>query len=184
MITGCRSRRSSTAFERSAATTPNDSNVPWQPAAPTPGGSSRARYRGSVPPGLVRPRLACRREPGRPGSSKASCRSSANSGAMPSCCWSSKTCTGRTGRPASSSDTSSTCLRDERVCLVLTYRSDDLHRRHPLAPVLVDIARSPRVETMSLDRLGLDDTGALVRAISGQDPDPDLVSRRLRAVGW
>ena len=67
-------------------------------------------------------------------------------------------------------------LRGERVCLVLTYRSDDLHRRHPLAPVLVDLARSPRVETMTLARLGLEDTGALVRAIAGRDPAPDRVT--------
>ena len=69
-------------------------------------------------------------------------------------------------------------LRGERVCLVLTYRSDDLHRRHPLAPILVDLARSPRVETMTLSRLGLEDTGALVRAITG----PDVGSERVGAV--
>jgi DNA-binding CsgD family transcriptional regulator/tetratricopeptide (TPR) repeat protein len=58
-------------------------------------------------------------------------------------------------------------LRDERICMVLSYRSDDLHRRHPLMPVLADLARSPRVETLSVGRLGRDDTVALVASITG-----------------
>ena len=28
------------------------------------------------------------------------------------------------------------------VCLLLSYRSDDLHRRHPLRPILTELARS------------------------------------------
>ena len=35
-------------------------------------------------------------------------------------------------------------LRDVRVTLVLTYRSDELHRRHPLLPFLAELDRSGR----------------------------------------
>ena len=69
-------------------------------------------------------------------------------------------------------------MRGERVCLVLTYRSDDLHRRHPLLAVLAEVMRSPRVETMTLGRLGLDDTVALVHSISDGDGDATAVYER------
>ncbi|TDD88157.1 LuxR family transcriptional regulator [Actinomadura darangshiensis] len=36
-------------------------------------------------------------------------------------------------------------LQRERVCLVGTYRSDDLHRRHPLRPVVAELLRLPNV---------------------------------------
>ncbi|GIH24035.1 LuxR family transcriptional regulator [Acrocarpospora phusangensis] len=36
-------------------------------------------------------------------------------------------------------------LQRERVCLVGTYRTDDLHRRHPLRPVLAELQRLPLV---------------------------------------
>nr|BFE86963.1 hypothetical protein GCM10020093_095640 [Planobispora longispora] len=34
-------------------------------------------------------------------------------------------------------------LQTERVCLVGTYRTDDLHRRHPLRRVLAELKRLP-----------------------------------------
>jgi DNA-binding CsgD family transcriptional regulator/tetratricopeptide (TPR) repeat protein len=64
-------------------------------------------------------------------------------------------------------------LRREQVCLVLSYRTDDLHRRHPLSPLLADIARSPRVEAWSLERLDLDSTMALAGALTGRTPEPE-----------
>uniref|UniRef100_UPI001F5F36F3 ATP-binding protein n=1 Tax=Actinomadura roseirufa TaxID=2094049 RepID=UPI001F5F36F3 len=36
-------------------------------------------------------------------------------------------------------------LQRERVCLIGTYRSDDLHRRHPLRPVVAELLRLPNV---------------------------------------
>ncbi|WP_448062025.1 ATP-binding protein [Cellulomonas hominis] len=41
-------------------------------------------------------------------------------------------------------------LRNEHVLLVASYRADDLHRRHPLRPVLAEMARHPRVERIEL----------------------------------
>ncbi|WP_454042084.1 helix-turn-helix transcriptional regulator [Cellulosimicrobium sp. Marseille-Q8652] len=41
-------------------------------------------------------------------------------------------------------------LRAEHVVVVASYRSDDLHRRHPLRPVLAELRRHPRVEHVDL----------------------------------
>ncbi len=45
-------------------------------------------------------------------------------------------------------------LHRERVALIGTYRSDDLHRRHPLRPVVAELARLPSVITVELGPLG------------------------------
>ncbi len=45
-------------------------------------------------------------------------------------------------------------LRDASVAFVLTYRGDELHRRHPLRPLIADLERSPLVEHVEL--AGLD----------------------------
>src|SRR6478735_3082277 len=44
-------------------------------------------------------------------------------------------------------------LRDERVAVLLTYRSDDVHRRHPLQPFLAEVTRHPLVHRLFLDPL-------------------------------
>jgi len=44
-------------------------------------------------------------------------------------------------------------LRTERVALVGTYRTDDLHRRHPLRPVVAELQRLPTVTLMPLGPL-------------------------------
>jgi len=44
-------------------------------------------------------------------------------------------------------------LHRERVALIGTYRSDDLHRRHPLRPVVAELQRLPSVITISLGPL-------------------------------
>ncbi len=36
-------------------------------------------------------------------------------------------------------------LHRERVALIGTYRTDDLHRRHPLRPVVAELQRLPGV---------------------------------------
>ncbi|MFG1821370.1 AAA family ATPase [Microbispora bryophytorum] len=48
-------------------------------------------------------------------------------------------------------------LQRERVCLVGTYRTDDLHRRHPLRPVLAELRRLPLVTSVEVPPLGDDD---------------------------
>lgn len=44
-------------------------------------------------------------------------------------------------------------LHRERVALIGTYRSDDLHRRHPLRPVVAELQRLPSVITVDLGPL-------------------------------
>jgi DNA-binding CsgD family transcriptional regulator len=45
-------------------------------------------------------------------------------------------------------------LRTERVALVGTYRTDDLHRRHPLRPLAAELQRLPSVTPIRLGPLG------------------------------
>ncbi|MEV6154874.1 AAA family ATPase [Nonomuraea sp. NPDC052129] len=44
-------------------------------------------------------------------------------------------------------------VQSERVCVVGTYRTDDLHRRHPLRPVLAELKRLPSVTHLELGPL-------------------------------
>jgi hypothetical protein len=53
------------------------------------------------------------------------------------------------------------------VALVLTYRSDELHRRHPLRPFLAELERGGRVERLELGRLGRRELGELLAGILG-----------------
>jgi DNA-binding CsgD family transcriptional regulator/tetratricopeptide (TPR) repeat protein len=62
-------------------------------------------------------------------------------------------------------------LRDERVLLVLTVRSDDLFRRHPLVPWLAEVARSGRTRRVDLSRLDPTSTARLVAAMTRAAPD-------------
>ncbi len=41
-------------------------------------------------------------------------------------------------------------LSDERLLVVGTFRTDDLHRRHPLRPLLAELVRLPRVERVDV----------------------------------
>ena len=41
-------------------------------------------------------------------------------------------------------------LSDERLAVVATYRSDDLHRRHPLRALLAELVRLPAVERLDV----------------------------------
>jgi predicted ATPase len=61
------------------------------------------------------------------------------------------------------------------VLFLATYRDTDVDRRHPLAEVLADFRREPRVSRLSL--AGLDETGlgALLRDRAGHDAPPDFV---------
>ncbi|TFV63114.1 UNVERIFIED_ORG: LuxR family transcriptional regulator [Bacillus sp. AZ43] len=72
---------------------------------------------------------------------------------------------------------------DEPVTVVASYRSDDLHRRHPLRPLLAELVRLPGVERLDLAPLPEADVSALVRrlvAASGTLSDSaveDVVAR-------
>ena len=68
-------------------------------------------------------------------------------------------------------------LRTERLLLAMTFRSDELHRRHPLLPWLAELERAGGIERVDLHRLELEETRDLVAAIAGSEPGAELVSR-------
>ena len=53
---------------------------------------------------------------------------------------------------------------DQRLAIIGSYRSDDLHRRHPLRPWLAELARVDVVDRVVLSPLADPDVAALVRA--------------------
>jgi DNA-binding CsgD family transcriptional regulator/tetratricopeptide (TPR) repeat protein len=71
-------------------------------------------------------------------------------------------------------------LAEEPVVLVASYRSDDLHRRHPLRPLLAELVRLPVVERLELAPLPDAAVGQLVRDLAAGVPDrtvEDVVAR-------
>jgi AAA ATPase domain len=62
------------------------------------------------------------------------------------------------------------------VLIVVTYRSDELHRAHPLRPLLAELDRVGWVTRMDLGRLSRQDTGQLVAQIIGRQPGDDLLT--------
>jgi DNA-binding CsgD family transcriptional regulator len=65
-------------------------------------------------------------------------------------------------------------IRNQRtidgLLIVVTYRSDELTRSHPLRPVLAELGRLPWVTRIELDRLTRADTDELVARITGHEP--------------
>jgi DNA-binding CsgD family transcriptional regulator len=64
-------------------------------------------------------------------------------------------------------------LREERVAVLASYRADDLHRRHPLVPLVAELSRLAGVEHLVLQPLGDEAVRRHVRSL-GELPD-DLV---------
>ena len=56
-------------------------------------------------------------------------------------------------------------FRAESIVVVATYRSDELHRRHPLVPWLAEIGRLPMVDRLELRRFDRAQLLAQLRAI-------------------
>jgi DNA-binding CsgD family transcriptional regulator/tetratricopeptide (TPR) repeat protein len=68
-------------------------------------------------------------------------------------------------------------LRHGRLLLVMTYRSDELHRRHPLRPFLAELDRGRRVERLELARFGPAEVAAQLAGIQGAPPPAGLAER-------
>jgi DNA-binding CsgD family transcriptional regulator/tetratricopeptide (TPR) repeat protein len=68
-------------------------------------------------------------------------------------------------------------IRNQRtiggLLIVVTYRSDDLHRTHPLRPMLAELGRVDWVRRIELGRLNRADTDELVARITGSEPRED-----------
>lgn len=54
---------------------------------------------------------------------------------------------------------------DQRLTIIASYRTDDLHRRHPLRPWLAELARVEVVDRLVLTPMADPDVAALVRAV-------------------
>lgn len=69
-------------------------------------------------------------------------------------------------------------LRTEHLLIVASYRTDDLHRRHPLRPVLAELARHARVERLDLPPFTDAELREFTTAIAGH-PLPEEQLRRV-----
>ncbi|WP_084729574.1 helix-turn-helix transcriptional regulator [Streptacidiphilus neutrinimicus] len=69
-------------------------------------------------------------------------------------------------------------LHRARLVLLATYRSDDLHRRHPVRPYLAELERLRTVQRLELPRLGRREVGRqLTGILSPSRPSPELVGQ-------
>jgi DNA-binding CsgD family transcriptional regulator/tetratricopeptide (TPR) repeat protein len=68
-------------------------------------------------------------------------------------------------------------MRQEQVCVILTYRADELHRRHPLRPLLSDLERLERARRIQLSPFDRAELGEALADILGAEPDAALLNR-------
>ena len=68
-----------------------------------------------------------------------------------------------------------TALRSGRVLVVATFRSDELHRRHPLRGLLGELARNRRVQRLELARFTRAELAEQLAGLLGADPPTRLV---------
>ncbi len=71
----------------------------------------------------------------------------------------------------------------EALCLVVTYRSDELHRRHPLRPLLAELERGAGVERIALERFSEAEVAAQLTGILEHPPAPQLAARLYERAG-
>jgi DNA-binding CsgD family transcriptional regulator/tetratricopeptide (TPR) repeat protein len=74
-------------------------------------------------------------------------------------------------------------LRDDRILLIATVRTDELEPRHAFQAYFAELERGDRVERLDLSRLGRDDLGRLLADELGQTPDEDLLDRTFERTG-
>ena len=89
--------------------------------------------------------------------------------ASAACCSSSRTSTGPTRRTRELLDHIARRLTNTRSLVLVTYRSDELDRRHPLAPLLQTWRRSRVAELVTLSPLGETEIAEMIAAILDQD---------------
>lgn len=66
-------------------------------------------------------------------------------------------------------------LRDGRLVVIGTYRADDVHRRHPLRPLLAELDRLRTVRRVELDRFSRAEVGRQLTGILAAAPEAELV---------
>jgi DNA-binding CsgD family transcriptional regulator/tetratricopeptide (TPR) repeat protein len=63
------------------------------------------------------------------------------------------------------------------MLLIATYRTDELHRGHPLRPFLAELDRVRGVRRLEVDRLDRAGTAAMLAALLDDEPEPRTVDR-------
>jgi DNA-binding CsgD family transcriptional regulator/tetratricopeptide (TPR) repeat protein len=63
------------------------------------------------------------------------------------------------------------------LLLIFTYRSDDIHRQHPLRPFLAELDRLRSVRRIDVPRLSQREVGQQLAGIIGRVPAPDAIAR-------
>lgn len=66
-------------------------------------------------------------------------------------------------------------LRTGRLVVLATYRSDDIHRRHPLRPLLAELDRLRTVRRIELGRFNRAEVGRQIAGILAHEPAPAQV---------
>ncbi len=66
-------------------------------------------------------------------------------------------------------------VRHAQLLVVCSFRSDELPRRHPLRPFLVEAGRQPGTMRVDVSRLSPAETGELIALSTGREPSPALV---------
>jgi DNA-binding CsgD family transcriptional regulator len=61
-------------------------------------------------------------------------------------------------------------LRTAKVALAVSYRADDIHRRHPVRPLLAELTRNPVVEHIRITGMTRSELTMLVAGITGRVP--------------
>ena len=69
--------------------------------------------------------------------------------------------------------------RRERLVVAVTYRTDELHRRHPLRGFLAEADRTRAVTRLTLDRFTREELAQQLSGILGHPPAPQLVEELL-----
>jgi ATP/maltotriose-dependent transcriptional regulator MalT len=64
-----------------------------------------------------------------------------------------------------------------RLLTVIAYRSDQLHRRHPMRPLLAELGRGRRVRRLELDPFDRGEVATQLADILGAAPDAEAVER-------
>jgi ATP/maltotriose-dependent transcriptional regulator MalT len=64
-----------------------------------------------------------------------------------------------------------------RLLTVIAYRSDQLHRRHPMRPLLAELGRGRRVRRLELEPFDRGEVATQLDDILGAAPDADIVER-------
>ncbi|WP_413251792.1 helix-turn-helix transcriptional regulator [Streptomyces spectabilis] len=66
-------------------------------------------------------------------------------------------------------------LRSGRLVVLASYRADDIHRRHPLRPLLAELDRLRTVRRVELARFSRDEVAHQMAGILAAEPAPKLV---------